>query len=460
TAAAMARAIEAASGRPVVPVFWIASDDHDFEEVRRTYLSDGGAEPDLLELSAAAAPAAVSVARVTLGAEAAALLDRVESLLPPSEFRADLVARLRDAYAPGRGFAEGFARFMGGLLAPRGLLLFDPSDAEAKRIALPVFEREIEHAGATSRVAHERGETLVAQGYHHQIARAGNELNLFWHGTRREALRVAGGTIRAADGGDSWTSDELLAAVRRCPEQASPGVLLRPIVQDHLLPTAAYVGGPSEVAYWAQIHPIYPMFGMEPPAIAPRAGATILEAKIAKALDRFELPWTAFAGDIEPVITEVLRRLLPDDFAGNFERERRHWEESFTRLEETVARFDPSLRSAVQTAHGKVQHEGRELEKKLMHVWKRRQDETVQKIRRAAGHLFPHGGLQERTASALGYLARYGPEFLDAAARALDAPGAHVLLPMTAPAAGAGMSRAQAPASSAKSEGAPAEKTR
>ena len=439
TASALARAVEAASGTPVVPIYWIASDDHDFEEVHRAWLSDGGAGPELLEFPMDAAPAGVSVDRIRLGDEMDSLHARVASLLPPSEFRADVLARLRDAYAPGRGFAEAFARWMGSLLAGRGLLLFDPADAEAKRLTLPIFEREIEHAGATSLAAHERGDALAAAGYHAQITRAGNELNLFWHGRRREALRIVDGRFESAEGTHAWAPKELLAAVRAHPENASPGVLLRPITQDHLLPTAAYVGGPAEVAYWAQIHAIYPLFEMMPPAITPRAGATLLEGKIGKTLDRFGIAWSSLAGDAEPVVTETLRRLLPGDFAARFDRERTQWEASFARLEEAVTAFDPSLRSAVHTSAGRVQHEGRELEKKLMHVWKRRQDETVQKIRRAAGHLFPHGGLQERTMSIVGYHARYGPDFLDTIEGALTTPGAHALVPLSAPAAGAGM---------------------
>jgi len=431
TAVTLARSIEAARGVPVVPIFWIASDDHDFEEVRQTWLSDGGPEPTRLEVPVTAAPHGVSVARVILGEETAALVARVESLLPTTEFRAGLLASLRDAYAPGRSWSDAFARLMGGLLVPLGVLAFDPADPEAKKLALSVFEREVTLGGATARAARDRGAELAARGYHAQIARSGNELNLFWHEARRESLRLAeDGTIHASESGSSWSAAEFLKSLRAAPEKASPGVLLRPLMQDYLLPTAAYVGGPAEVAYWAQIHPLYPMFDLEPPAITPRAGATLLEAKIAKTLDRFELPWASLAGDIEPTLSATLRRLLPDDFPELFERERKEWDASFQRLETAVTGLDPSLRSAAQTAAGRVQHEGRELERKLMHVWKRRQEESVSQIRRAAGHLFPHGGLQERTASALGYLARYGPALLTRLRDALGAPGTHVLVPL------------------------------
>ena len=439
TAVMAARSLEAATGAPVVPVFWIASDDHDFEEVRGAWVSDGGAEPHRLEIPLAAAPAGASVARVILGEDAAALLKQVEGLLPETEFRPALMAALRDAYAPGRSWCDAFARFAGGWVAPLGMLVFDPSDAEAKRLSLPIFEREVERPGLSARAARDRGAALEARGYHAQIARTGNELNLFWHEAKREPLRVADdGTIHGA-GGPSWTSAEFVKALRAEPAKASPGVLLRPLMQDFLLPTAAYVGGPAEVAYWAQIHPLYPMFDLTPPVVLPRAGATILETKIAKTLDRFALPWSSLAGDVEATINDTVRRLLPDDFQERFERERKQWDTSFERIEAMVAGFDPSLRSAVHTAAGRVQHAGKELERQVMQIWKRRHEESLSQMRRAAGHLFPHGHLQERTASALGFLARYGPALVERLRDGLGPPGSHALIALGGgPAAGAG----------------------
>jgi uncharacterized protein YllA (UPF0747 family) len=201
-------------------------------------------------------------------------------------------------------------------------------------------------------------------------------------------------------------------------------------MQDFLLPTAAYVGGPAEVAYWAQVYPLYPLFELTPPALAPRAGATLLEPKPARTLERFAIPWSALSGDVETIIGGALRAILPDDFKQVFERERDTWRESFERLEKAVARFDPSLQAAVTTAARKVEHEGLGLERKLMQVWKRRQEESVQQIRRARAHLFPNGGLQERTYSPVGYAARYGPGFAKRLDEALGPPGTHTLIPL------------------------------
>ncbi|HET9941499.1 MAG TPA: bacillithiol biosynthesis cysteine-adding enzyme BshC [Candidatus Eisenbacteria bacterium] len=424
----LARRVEEASGRPTVPIFWVASDDHDFDEVRKAWVTDGlGSDPVLLEYEAGGPHASFS--RIRIGAAIEPALAKLEESLGAAPEAGLVMARLKDAYAPGRTWAEAFARFMAGVVAPLGMIVFDPADAEAKRLALPVFEREVELGGRSAAVARDRGEALVRRGYHAQIARAGNELNLFWHGgAEREAVRVdEDGAFRAA-GGQRWTRQELLDAVRARPEDLSPGVLLRPLVEDYLLPTAAYVGGPSEVAYWAQVFALYPLFEMAPPAIAPRAGATLLEPKVARTLNKFHLSWESLSGDVEVVIREALRAILPEQFRDVFEEERKKWSDGFRKIEEQVLAFDPSLKPAVITAHGRVEREIETLEKKLLHVWKRRQEESVQQIRRARSHLFPHGELQERVACYAGFASRHGAWLTERLMDALQDPGAHELV--------------------------------
>jgi len=429
TGIAFAQNLERATGRPVVPVFWIASDDHDFEESRRAFIGDGLLSMKELEYPLDAAPRGVSLSRVPLGPPVLDLIREADEVLAPAAYRTEVVDRLREAYAPGRGWTEAFARLAGGWAAPWGALVFDPADREAKGLVLPIFEREVELRGRSSEAARDVGQALIAAGYHAQIARTGQELNLFWHGEIREALRLGrDGTLRLAESGREIEKRELLEKLRERPEDGSPGVLLRPLMQDYLFPTAAYVGGPSEVAYWAQVYALYPLFEMNPPAIVPRAGATILEPEIAKILDKLGIPWDALAGDVETVIRDTLTRFLPVDLPALFEKERTGWIESMKRIEDAVISFDPSLKAAAETATGKVVHEGQVLEKKLMQVWKRRHEESVQKIRRARESLFPRGGLQERTFSILGYAAEHGPALIDELRGRVREPGAHVLV--------------------------------
>lgn len=434
TAASLAREIQTATGVTTVPIFWIASDDHDFDELRTIWIPDGGEEPTALSYPAEAAPRGVSASRIKFGPAVEALVRSAESLVPPSPFREEALARLKSCYAPGRGFSEAFARFMAPIAAEQGVLLLEASDEEAKAVAIPVFEREVALGGGSSAAAKERGEALEKAGYHAQIGRAGNELNLFWHAREREAIRVTdSGAFRLMASGQEVTASKLLAMIRNRPADVSPGVLLRPLMQDFLLPTAVYVGGPAEVAYWAQVYALYPLFDQDPPAVAPRAGATLLEPKVARTLDRFGLEWNALAGDAESAVNAGLKALLPEDFERVFQRERGELESALRRLKESVAAFDPSLEAAITTTGNRVEREIEALEKKLMHVWKRRQEESVQQIRRAHGHLFPHGALQERQAAFFGYYARYGPPLIERLRGSLGKPGSHTLVTLGGP---------------------------
>jgi len=140
------------------------------------------------------------------------------------------------------------------------------------------------------------------------------------------------------------------------------------------------------------------------------------------------LPWDALAGDVEVAIREALAGFLPVDFPALFERERAGWIESMKRIEGAVTSFDPSLQAAAETAAGRMVHEGQALEKKLMQVWKRRHEESAQKIRRARESLFPGGVLQERRLSVLGFAAEHGPALFEEFRAKIREPGAHVLV--------------------------------
>ena len=196
--AILARKIEAASGRPVVPIFWVASDDHDFEEVRRTWLIDGGVGAGADRVSGREAfPLGCRSGGFDSARRSARSWIASRRSCRASEFRDRVMGPLRAAYAPGRSWTEAFARFMAGLVTPLGALVFDASDPEAKALSLPVFEREVALMGASSKAAREKGEELDAPRLSRADRPRGQRAQLFWHQEAREAVRVAeDGTLR------------------------------------------------------------------------------------------------------------------------------------------------------------------------------------------------------------------------------------------------------------------------
>ncbi len=269
SAIAVARALEAESGRRVVPLFWLQTEDHDFAEIACCTIA--GAQGAPAELSLPAEPpveARVSIAHRRLGPEIAALLDRLEQTLPPSPAAAETLALLRAHYRAGQPLAAAFGGAMAQLFAEEGLLVFDPRVPGVARLAVPLYRRAVAEADAIGADLERRATELEAAGFDVQIPIRSDSALVFYH---REG--VAGPRYRLWPAGSEHAvpDEEIAAALERDPMRFSTSALLRPIVQDTLLPTAAYVGGPAEVSYFAQLGPLYRRFGLDPPLIVPRA---------------------------------------------------------------------------------------------------------------------------------------------------------------------------------------------
>ena len=272
----VARQLEAQRGHPVVPVFWVASDDHDFAEIRSTSLIDSGGAIRTLRYTPRHEPAGQPAWAIPLDDTITALVEELGQALPPALGRDEALAVVAECYRPGVTLSEAFARFVSRLLPE--LVVLDPSDAELKRFMAPVMERELREGSPTSRLALEAGQALLAAGYHQQVPVRPGFLNLFAlvEGQRR-ALGFAGGVVEVRGTRERWSVEEALRRLEADPVAWSPGALLRPLAQDALLPTAAYVGGPAEIAYHAQIAPSYAHFGIPRPALVPRPSLTLVE---------------------------------------------------------------------------------------------------------------------------------------------------------------------------------------
>jgi len=402
----VARSLEAERGTPVVPVFWVASDDHDFAEVRATTIVDASGSLQTLRYDPRQEPIGRPAWDTVLDDTVGGLVDELARTLPAALGRDETVELVGSCYRAGETLASAFACLVSRLLPE--LVVLDPSDEALKQLAVPVLARELREDSPSSRLALEAGSTLLAAGYHQQVPVRPGFLNLFAivDGHRR-ALASSDGTIEVRGTRARWPLREALERLEREPRLWSPSALLRPLVQDALLPTAAYVAGPAEIAYHAQIGPAYAHFGIPRPALLPRPSLTLVEPQQARALEAEQLTLGDLAGDPERLVARWAREDYPDVEAA-FARAREAIERELGAVEAVLGAHDATLRSAAAAARGRALHPVEGLHEKALRALKKRDQGRGERLRRTRDVLLPGGSLQERGLGLIGVLGRHG----------------------------------------------------
>ena len=409
---------------PAVAVFWIDSEDHDWDEVSTCTVLDGDAQARTVRLPAPTGAGTLPVGRLTLGDGIAAALDELAEALPPTEFTASLMTRLRSAYKAGLTMSDAFGRLLEFTLGEFGLIVYDAADPAAKALVRDVFVREVQFPGRTAELALEAGSELIRLGYHAQVSAHADGVSLFSLAGGRHPIRLADGAFRAGD--RTWTQPDLLSEVRANPAGFSPNVLLRPIVQDTLFPTVAYVAGPNELAYLGQLKAVYAHFGVPMPLMVPRASATLLDSAGVRFLVKHDVALETLHAQDESVLNHLLEAALPGDVERAYQAAAAALDGPMQALVQAVPAIDPTLEGAARSVAGKVHHELQGLHAKIIHAAKRRDETLRRQFTRARAQAFPNGHAQERTAGFVSFLNRSGPGLVDHLVRDLPLdPGSH-----------------------------------
>jgi bacillithiol biosynthesis cysteine-adding enzyme BshC len=416
TAAALAERLAAAWQRPVVPVFWVAGDDHDFAEIAGcdVVAADGARAAVRLRGRDALAPM-LPAFREILGADVAAALDRLEALLPSSEYRAGVMAWLRAAYAPERSMAEAHAQAIAALLGEQGVVVLRGWSGGLKRAASGVLTGALRRAGELDGLLAREADRLRGAGREVPVE-VGNGLALVMvEGARgRDRLRIADGggfvTRRSAESFDLAALEGLL---RDDPERLSANVLLRPVVEASVIPTVAYVGGPGELAYLPQTAPLFAALGVPRPVSVPRLSGFVVEARTRRTLDRFGLAVESLARPEQELAGDAAREALPASATEALGALRAALEAGYAALGREASALDRTLERPVETARNQALGATHEIEKKLVAASKRANETALQQLLRARTALFPDGHPQERVYTAASFLARYGSAFLE-----------------------------------------------
>jgi bacillithiol synthase len=420
-ATAVARARQAtAAGYPHTAIFWLASEDHDFAEIDHVTFPAGR---ELAKLSYAAAPAtAVPVGGVVLDESITALVDRAGEILGAS----DAMDALAEAYQPGRTFAQAFADFYRKAFATQGLLVVDASGRDFHRLGAPVLLAAIERADEFHRALLERNQTLEAAGYHAQVAVAEESSLLFLIDPEtgaRQALKRTPTSASEPDGlwqagRQTWSTADLIGILTAEPERISPSALLRPVFQDFLFSTSQIVGGPAEIAYFAQSAVLYErILGRQTPA-APRFSATLIEPQAGELLRRHELTLDrVFAEDAESLARLLAARAMPIETKRKLAAAGNALDEELTALVEWMQSQDKGLGQSAETAASKMRYQMDRLRTLAANFQLQRESTLTRHANLIAQALFPGGVMQERVHGAAFYLARYGLELAETMAR-------------------------------------------
>ena len=406
----LARRVEQIHRVPAVAVFWVDAEDHDLDEIRSCGVLDVDLRLERLSLPIQVATG-TSAAAVRLGDEVNATVDALANALPPTDFTAELVADLRGAYATGRGLVDAFAVWLERLLGDLGLVVFDASDPAAKPLIAELFEREITSMGTTTSLALAAGEALSNAGFHAQVEPQPGTAALFLLDDTRRAIRHDGNRLRVGD--EPLDRTELLDRLRDNAACLGPNVLLRPIVQDRLFPTVCYVAGPNELAYLAQLRPVYEHFDVPMPLVSPRISATLVDTAVLKFLRRYDIAVETLQPQDESELNRLLRAQLPETVdramraAGDSIRDR------MRSVTAAVADVDPTLTGAAELTLGRMERDLRNFQNKVVQAAKRRDQTLRRQFARAQGQIFPQGSPQERAVGMVYFLNRYGPALIE-----------------------------------------------
>ena len=411
TAIQIARRASADHKTTVVPVFWVDAEDHDWQEVRNCIVLDADFQPRTVALAQPEGAGELPVAALTLDGRIEQSLDELAAACAGTDFTDWMLRSLRAAYRPDTGMAAAFATWIESLLGPHGLVVFESADPAAKRLAAPVFVRELQSPGRTAALAAAAGEQLKARGHEPQVEPQPDSLSLFHLNGIRRAIRRQGDRFLIGD--TPVTGAALVEEAETNPARFSPNVLLRPIVQDTLFPTICYVAGPSELAYLGQLRGVYEHFGIPMPLVYPRASATLVDGATARFLGRYEFPLE----DLQPQGESALNRLLQSQLPPEIEQSIKDAEEAIRgalqRVIEALPALDPTLGGAARTTLGRMEHDLRSLQSKVIQAAKRRDETLRRQFTRAQALIFPSGHPQERTLSVAFFLNRYGPALVD-----------------------------------------------
>lgn len=421
TAIKLARYIGEHFDIPAVPVFWNAAEDHDFQEVRHVEFINREHRVVSLMYEPEADIEGKSIFDVPVEPSLSFLIDLMDGDTSESEFKRYLVEFLRNSLGRSYSLADWFSYQMHSLFGDYGLIIVDAHLPPFRQLARPVIGREIKMPLRSSRLVNEAGQQLREKGYHQQIERKTGDVNFFLYAQgRRNKVSFRDEKFIIEGVGLEYNQTEMLDMLAEEPERFSPSAVLRPLVQDHILPTVAYVGGPGEVSYFAQMRQAYSFFDLIMPVIYPRARAVLVEAGVAKILARYRLEIEDAHRSRKELLEKISSQKAPHPIVQSCDKKLDMLQMVLDEFRREVGDVEPTLIEPVDKLKRKIGYEMDKLRDKLIQTQRDDLGVVEQQVNKLKNHLFPEGKEQERLFNIYPYLFAYGIQLIPALEEKLD----------------------------------------
>tara|TARA_R110002126_G_scaffold15320_2_gene63071 strand:- start:1369 stop:2976 length:1608 start_codon:yes stop_codon:yes gene_type:complete len=403
----LAKEWEKKLSRPIVPVFWLADEDHDFEEVS-WFGIPGNEEFSKVEYKENSKDEMVSDIPITSSIKE--LKESIKEEMFETDFSNDLWALFDSWYEEGVTFGKAFAQMMDELFGKYGLLIVGSNSKAIKSLVANSFKSSIENASEINNSLKKQSEKLSDE-FHQQVVLG--DSNLFYIDEKKKRIKIElnGDNWKAGD--QTWSKTELVKLIESNPEQFSPNVFLRPVIQDQLLPTLGYVAGPGEVAYYGQMKELYPHFDLEMPVIFPRFSATLIESGIDRILDKIPFEFHRYGERIEDLEKEYAKRSESTDVEALFNEWKTGIESISEKPTEVIKEIDGSLGGLVGKTVSGFETELDKLKGRVYRSIKQQEQTQLQRIRKIKAQLYPDNGLQERMVSFMYFMNKYGIDIWD-----------------------------------------------
>jgi bacillithiol biosynthesis cysteine-adding enzyme BshC len=402
-------------GWQFVPLFWMEIADSDYQEINHFYLINQTNELVRLGLPEMEDDYR-SIYRRTIPTEITQLQTQLSRLFPANEYRDAVLKRAQKIYSPGKFFQTAFAEWLQYLLADYGIPVICPTDESLTRLAQPIYESALKNWQDIQQQFLEGKQLLLQKKYHAQIQLDNEQTLLFYEADDGSRSRIDGQNrdylIKAPQKDQKITAADLFYRLSEQPERFTPNVALRPLIQDWLLPTLIYVGGPAEISYAAQLKPLYENFRIVQPILYPRARVSLIEAKIEKVIAKFKID----ISEIFELRSEWLQHKLQSQsdaqFKRLFEGTGTVIKDEMIKLQESLSKLDQNLEANIQKTTANMLESLDKLRQKTDEAYRRKMDIDINQLSKVLINLFPQGNFQERKVNILQYIIRYGPEFV------------------------------------------------